>query len=144
MKDVKFISGILLISFLGFFSCDNKLVESKEPTLFKLLNNEDSGVDFINQLDFKGKFNIYTYRNFYNGGGVGLADINNDGLLDIYFISNMESNKLYLNKGDFKFEDITEQSGIAGKKGWSTGVSMADINGDGVVNLLDVEGFVNH
>ena len=82
---------------------------ASEDTLFSLQSSELTNIDFVNQLDFKGKFNIYTYRNFYNGGGVGLADINNDSLLDIYFISNMEKNKLFLNKGNFEFEDITER-----------------------------------
>ncbi|NJN26040.1 MAG: VCBS repeat-containing protein [Cyclobacteriaceae bacterium] len=104
-------------------------------TLFSLTEPSATGVDFVNKLDFMGKFNIYTYRNFYNGGGVGLADINNDGLLDIYFISNMEENRLYLNKGNFVFEDITQSSSTAGTKGWSTGVSMADVNGDGWIDI---------
>ncbi len=145
MRDKKFVSGFLIIAILVLLSCEQKPGEVDKPTLFKLLKAEESGIDFTNHLDFKGKFNIYTYRNFYNGGGVGLADINNDGLLDIYFISNMENNRLYLNKGNFEFEDITEQSKTAGARSWSTGVSMADVNGDGwidiyVCNSGDIEG----
>jgi hypothetical protein len=125
---------VLFLVFLisSFYSCSKKT--SKE-TLFGLLESSKTNIDFVNQLDFKGKFNIYTYRNFYNGGGVGLADINNDGLLDIYFISNMESNRLYLNKDNFEFEDITEHSNAGGRRGWSTGVSMADVDGDGRIDI---------
>ncbi|MCX6302337.1 MAG: VCBS repeat-containing protein [Bacteroidia bacterium] len=94
--------------------------------------------DFINQLDYdrqiESKFNIYTFRNFYNGGGVAIGDVNNDGLPDIFMTSNMGNNKLYLNNGNFRFEDISRQTGIEGK-GWSTGVSFADVNGDGWLDI---------
>lgn len=106
--------------------------------LFTLLPASVTHAEFINELDYskqlETKFNIYTFRNFYNGGGVGLGDINNDNLIDIFMTSNMGRNTLYLNKGDFKFEDITASSGIQGE-GWSTGVSIADINGDGFSDI---------
>lgn len=112
---------------------------NREPeTLFSLMPASVTGADFNNELDYsrqlETKFNIYTFRNFYNGGGVGLGDINNDNLIDIFMTSNMGKNTLYLNKGDFKFEDISESAGIQGE-GWSTGVSIADVNGDGFADI---------
>ncbi len=141
-RNIFLFHGIVFV-LLAFHGCNTKPEEQNK--LFSQLDSETTGVNFVNQLDFQGKFNIYTYRNFYNGGGVGIADINNDGLPDIYFIANMEKNHLYLNKGDFNFEDITESSGTGGTRGWSTGVSMADVNGDGwidiyVCNSGDIEG----
>jgi enediyne biosynthesis protein E4 len=119
--------------------------KAKNLTLFKLMPTDSTGINFANKLSFDQKFNIYTYRNFYNGGGVGLGDFDNDGLIDIYFTANQGSNKLYLNKGNFRFEDITQIAGVAGTKAWATGVSLADVNGDGwldiyVCNSGDVEG----
>lgn len=113
--------------------------------LFTKVNSDSSGINFVNKLPFDERFNIYTYRNYYNGGGVAAGDVNNDGLVDLYFTSNLQKNKLYLNKGNFHFEDITERAGVFGTKSWSTGVSMADVNGDGwldiyVCNSGDIEG----
>ncbi len=99
------------------------------------MSSRHTGVKFSNTLTFSQEFNIYTYRNFYNGGGVGMGDVNNDGLIDLYFTGNQVDNKLYLNRGDFRFEDITNQAGVAGTRAWSTGVSMADVNGDGWVDI---------
>ena len=99
------------------------------------MDSTETGVDFVNDLNYDHEFNVYKYRNFYNGGGVALGDINNDGLLDIYFTSNLESNRLYLNKGGFKFEDITNTAQVGGTKAWSTGVTMVDINADGYLDI---------
>ena len=104
-------------------------------TFFQLLDSTATGIGFTNQVADQNDFNILTYRNFYNGGGVAIGDINQDGLADLYFTSNLEKNRLYLNKGDFKFEDITEQTGVAGTKSWSTGATMADVNGDGWLDI---------
>jgi hypothetical protein len=108
---------------------------SREKTLFSKLEEGNTGVDFANQNHETERSNILTYEYFYNGGGVALGDINNDGLTDIYFSSNLFSNKLYLNKGNFRFEDITVTSGTACETGWKTGVSMADVNGDGLLDI---------
>ena len=119
--------------------------QSKDDFLFELKPSSETNIEFENNLIFDQDFNVYTYRNFYNGGGVSIGDINNDGLADIYFTSNQSKNILYLNKGDFKFQDITDISGVGGNRAWSTGVTMVDINADGfldiyVCNSGDVEG----
>ncbi len=104
-------------------------------TLFSSIPASSSGLDFENTLSYDRDFNIYTYRNFYNGGGVAMGDVNGDGLIDLYFSANMLPNRLFLNKGNFEFEDITEAAGVAGTRAWSTGVSMADVNGDGLLDI---------
>lgn len=128
------VCGWIAVVCLGLLSACRQDVGSRQEPLFVEVAKE-SGIDFVNQLSFDSDFNIYTYRNFYNGGGVALGDVNNDGLLDVYFTANMSGNKLYLNKGNFQFEDITQKAGVAGTKAWSTGVSMADVNGDGFVDI---------
>ena len=115
-----------------FFSNCSKV---KTDTLFTQLPSSDTGIDFINEVKNGEDMNIFKYRNFYNGGGVAIGDINNDGLSDVYFTSNLGKNKLYLNKGNFKFEDISVKAGVEGKKVWSTGVVMVDINADGLLDI---------
>ena len=134
------IQTIILLSFIWLnYSCQNdgKEVDSNinSETLFTQLSSDHTGVKFINHVENQKDFNIFKYRNFYNGGGVAIGDVNNDGLDDIYFTGNMESNKLYLNKGDFVFEDISASAGVEGSKPWSTGVLMVDINNDGFLDI---------
>jgi hypothetical protein len=121
---------LLLIS----IGCQKK-ESAKGNKLFELLSPDETHINFTNQLSYDADFNIFTYRNFYNGGGVAIGDINNDGLPDVFFIGNMVPSRLYLNKGNFRFEDITEKSGINKIGKWSTGVTMADVNGDGLLDI---------
>ena len=109
--------------------------KTKDTRLFELISNEKSNINFNNTLDYTENLNPYTYRNFYNGGGVAIGDFNNDSLQDIFFAGNLVSNKLYLNKGNLSFQDITEQSGLESEGIWSTGVSVVDINSDGYLDI---------
>ncbi len=108
---------------------------SSPPKLFERIAPSHSGVYFTNELSFTDSLNIYSYNNFYAGGGVALADYNADSRLDIYMVSNQGANRLYVNRGDFIFEDVTEDSGVAGEFPWSTGASIIDINVDGLPDL---------
>lgn len=114
------------------FSCNNS---SNKNSLFELLDTQSTGINIINEIETTRDLHVFRYRNFYNGGGVSIGDVNNDGLADVYLTINRGPNKLYLNKGDFKFEDITESAGVAGTKQWSTGVVMVDINSDGFLDI---------
>lgn len=126
-------SALILLVLLLVFSC--KPEEKERDYLFTLLSPSTTHVDFINQLTETEQFNIIKYLYFNNGAGVAAGDINNDGLIDLYFTSNQQSNKLYLNKGNLRFEDITDEAGVAGKGDWTTGVTMADVNGDGFLDI---------
>src|SRR5438874_1141659 len=125
----------LLSLHLFFFMSFSVFAQKPTSTLFKPVPNSESGINFANVLKESPNLNIITYEYFYNGGGVGLGDFNNDGLIDIFFTGNMQPCRLYLNKGNFKFEDITAKAGVEGKKGWKTGVSIADVNGDGLLDI---------
>jgi hypothetical protein len=135
---LKRILPVLMISLL-FNACKKEQeitpTSDEVETLFTLLNSQETGIDFFNEVKNQKNFNIFKYRNFYNGGGVAIGDINNDGLADVYLTGNMVANKLYLNKGDLEFEDISKAAGVEGDKPWSTGVVMVDINTDGLLDI---------
>lgn len=125
-----FFSIIILL----FANCSKKNSENKDA-LFTQLDSSATGINFVNDVKNGANMNIFKYRNFYNGGGVAIGDINNDGLADVFFTSNLGDNKLYLNKGNLKFEDISKKAGINLPKSWSTGINMIDINGDGLLDI---------
>lgn len=125
---------LFFLLLLFFTNCSKENSENKDA-LFTKLEASQTGINFLNEVKNGANMNIFKYRNFYNGGGVAIGDINNDGLSDVYFTSNLGTNKLYLNKGNFKFEDISKKAGVEGTKTWSTGVVMVDINADGLLDI---------
>lgn len=150
MKNLRFLKSVIYRLFifqilvLGLSGCSKK-----EEKFFSNPQAKVSGIDFNNTLTPNRDQNILDYLYFYNGGGVSIGDINNDGLPDIYFTGNQVKNKLYLNKGDLKFEDITAKAGVGGNSTWNTGTTMADVNGDGLLDIyvsavVGVNGFIGH
>ena len=116
---------------VGFLACKS----GDDVQLFEKLPASKTHIDFTNQIKETPDFNILDYLYFYNGGGVASGDINNDGLVDLFFTSNQGKNKLYLNKGNMEFEDISVKAGIEGFSDWKTGGTMADVNGDGFLDI---------
>ncbi|MFS4492292.1 VCBS repeat-containing protein [Maribacter sp. 2308TA10-17] len=129
---MKYLITIIISSFL-IISCSKKDV--KNLSVFNNIPSKSSSIDFSNTLTENDSLNYLTYGYMYMGGGVSAGDINNDGLIDLYFTGNMVPNKLYLNKGNLKFEDVSEVAGVAGDKRWYTGVTMIDINNDGFLDI---------
>ena len=127
MNHFRSLAAILLI-FPLFQAC-------KEPTLFKEISAEKSGILFSNNISENAELSVLNYEYIYNGGGVGIGDFNNDGMPDIYFTGNMVANALYLNKGAMKFQDVTKEAGVEGQGKWNKGVSIVDINNDGWMDI---------
>src|SRR5437868_8884550 len=121
--------GLLSAMFL-WISC-----KDKELPLFTRLQPDHSGIKFENIIEESAEVNILSYEYTYNGGGVAAADFNNDGLCDLYFTGNTVPDRMYLNLGGLKFRDITIEAGVAGRSSWKTGVTAADVNGDGWLDL---------
>ncbi|MEP7319035.1 MAG: VCBS repeat-containing protein, partial [Panacibacter sp.] len=143
MYSINYFTCIILISF--FISCSYNKTVSNKDALFQQLSAVETGIGFSNAVADTKDFNVFKYRNFYNGGGVAIGDVNNDGKPDIFFTSNQQQNKLYINKGNWKFEDVTATANVQGVHKWHTGVTMVDINGDGwldiyVCNSGDING----
>lgn len=121
---------IIIFLFVTVVACRHQ-----EEKLFEKLSPSETGIDFTNTITEDREHNVFTYQYYYNGNGVAVGDVNNDGLADVFFTGNQTPSKLFINKGDFHFEDVTGKAGVAGKNAWRTGANMVDINGDG---LLDV------
>src|SRR5438045_1464075 len=117
------------------FFCVLIFCSCKKHTLFQEVSSSHSNIHFVNKITENDTINPLDVTNIYNGGGIGIGDFNNDGLPDIYFSGNMVPNRLYLNQGDFKFEDITDKAGVGGLGGWGRGVSVIDINNDGLPDI---------
>ncbi len=128
---------LIVLVMVGLFGCQSDPREQIDPNspMLELLSAETTGIKFSNDIEETPEFNHFIWEEIYNGGGVSVGDINNDGLPDIFFTGNRVTDKLYLNKGNFKFEDITNQAGILLDRGWSFGATMADVNGDGYLDI---------
>jgi len=131
IKNIRSVTTIIIVSIIS--SCSNH--KTDRPVLFETLDADKTGLHFINKLTPTDSFNMFHYMYFYNGAGVGAGDFNNDGKIDLFFASNQGDNKLYLNEGDLKFKDVTVDAKIPQDKGWSTGVSVIDINNDGLLDI---------
>ncbi len=124
------VAGLLTLG-----GCTGEQAPQSSRPLFELLPPNATGVTFANELPERADLNILNYLSYYNGGGVAAGDIDGDGLLDLYFTSNLGPDRLYRNKGNYEFEDITDRAGVTGPPGWTSGVTMADVNGDGRLDI---------
>ena len=140
-KCVRISYCVMIAATVLAFACKSKNENQTNSPLFKKISSAQSGITFNNTVEEnwdKNYFDNFAY--VYNGGGVAIGDINNDGLPDIYFTGNEVPNKLYLNQGGMKFKDITQSAGVDGGKGWDNGVTMADVNGDGWLDIYVCKG----
>jgi hypothetical protein len=131
---------LLVCCIVSLIACNSREPGTNPGALFKLLPASETGIHFKNIVKDTKEFNIFKYRNFYNGGGVAIGDVNNDGRPDIFFTSNQHENQLYLNKGNWKFEEVAAKSGLTSSHHWHTGVTMVDINGDGWLDIYVCNG----
>jgi len=129
----KTLVGFIVLFFMLTSSCSDQ--KKSTPALFEVLDAKRTGLNFENRLTITSDFNMFSYMYFYNGAGVGAGDFNNDGLTDLFFASNQGRNTLYVNKGKLFFSDVTAEANIPDDKGWSTGVSVVDINNDGLLDI---------
>jgi hypothetical protein len=150
--------SLTLVALILMLACTDNTEKPTQKTAFLLtqVSEQDTGIDFSNIVSEDAQHSIINYIYYYNGGGVASGDVNNDGLPDLYFVSNTGDNKIYLNKGNLKFEDVSEKANISGNASWNTGATMVDINNDGLLDiyvcavsgLLDFEGhnelFINN
>lgn len=127
--------NLFILVCLFCVSCSDKNATGNENTLFQIMSSKETGISFNNVVKDTRELNIFNFRNFYNGAGVAIGDINNDGLADVFFTANQGENKLYLNKGNFRFEDISVKAGLKNEGKWYTGVTMTDVNGDGWLDI---------
>ncbi|MFK7923700.1 MAG: VCBS repeat-containing protein [Bacteroidia bacterium] len=138
----------ICLALFSFYACGERPVTDAEKVpdaLFEKLDSSQTGIAFRNQVKETAEFNVLSYRNFYNGGGVAIGDLNGDGWSDVYFTANTGPNQLYLNRGNWAFDEVGQTAGVSGAKSWSTGVSFADVNSDGLLDIYvcnsgDIEG----
>ena len=135
MKNPKCINSPGKVLYILIFLVIALACSRKDNRQFEMILSSESGIDFINWVVDGEDANILDYMYFYNGGGVSIGDINNDSLPDLFFIANQQNNALYLNQGNLKFKNITEQAGIKGHSDWNTGSVMADVNNDGLLDI---------
>jgi hypothetical protein len=133
MKQTLPISFVCLLLITAFYACHPAAI--KQPDMFEVLDSSKTGLIFSNKLTPTQQFNMFKYMYFYNGGGIGAGDFNNDGLIDLFMSANQVDNKLYLNKGNLQFTDVTKEAQIPEDSAWSTGVSVVDINNDGLLDI---------
>ncbi|HKP33107.1 MAG TPA: VCBS repeat-containing protein, partial [Chitinophagaceae bacterium] len=131
-NDRRIFVSFLLLAVIFFAGCKSRKTEN---ALFEVLKSNSTGLDFANKLTYTKEFNLFNYMYFYNGAGVGAGDFNNDGLIDLFFSANQTDEKLYLNKGNHQFSDVTKEAMIPQSDDWTTGVSVVDVNNDGLLDI---------
>src|SRR6185436_3934371 len=129
-EGIKFFLFVIITFLLS--SCGK---HQDKNAMFEVLGDDQTGLHFVNKLNATQEFNMFDYMYFYNGAGVGAGDFNKDGLIDLFFASNQGENKLFLNQGKLKFTDLTKEAQIPEDSAWSTGVSVVDINNDGLLDI---------